>query len=1373
MEGNDYVKVEKLQKAEDWPAWKFEIGVLLKAAEVMDVVTGDYPKPVRGTSDQANHEAVLLKWNKSDFKAQKIIVTALGKPSKIHVFSCNTANEMWTRLESVYEKKSKATIHFTTQKFFNFTKDQDDDIATFISKLQTVVKQMRDLGEKVSDSMVMTKILNALPDELNHFPSAWESTTEDLQTIDNLTARLVMEEARVKMNHQSGVSDVSEALVARKFRKKHFKTSSKPGKCHVCNQSGHWKNECPKRKQKPAENHKAASTSGNSRNSADACVTFRPEKWIGKPGAHLSLSEAMVVTNGTRPDEWYLDSGASDHMSYRKDWFAEYIEFDEDLPVRIGNGSFIVAKGHGTIDIMAYNNEQWCKKHLVDVLYVPEIHLNLFSQGKALDKEMTMTSNKEKCEFQRDGKIVLVGVRESNLFKLMFNVVAERKSFSVSKETIVDGNSENRRWVESFDSRHKSCNLTGGNASQKVSLLTWHERLGHQNIGYVKQFLRSFNIDFDGKRDFFCEACMYGKHHRLPFSRSSNRAGKVGELVHTDVCGPMQEKSIGGARYFVLFKDDFSSFRKVYFLKKKSEVCRKIEQYFSLLKSVNSTVTVMRSDNGLEFVNIDVGKLLEEHGTRHQRSVSYTPQQNGRAEREMRTIVEAARSMIHAKHLPIKFWAEAVNTAVYVLNCSGPSHVANKTPFELFYNKKPSIDHLRVFGSEVFVHVPKDKRRKWNKKAKKGIFIGYCDDTKGYRVWITEERKIEVSRDIVFRENVQNNNPLVSVNEENGAENYAVFGPGFFKNDNPVVVESMENSGGGQHENHTEQTVIVEPVVTDDFEDEEIFFEIDSDSDHDSSVEINENRQSFISRRTRNQSHWIESMEIGYCFISEREPNNFEMALASDDSIKWKEAMDDEYNSLIENETWKLVDLPKGSNLVDNKWVYKIKETPTGDIERYKARLVVRGFSQEYGVDYFQTYSPVIRYTSIRTIMAVAAAENLKLAQFDIKTAFLYGDLSETIHMKQPVGYEDGTSKVCLLRKSLYGLKQASKNWNEKFTKFLQSYDLKVSSADPCVFTGDAERRIILGIFIDDGIIAAKHEEDITNLITYLTKEFKIRTMDATCFVGLEIDRSQDGSVHLKQTSYTKKILEKFRMVDAKSLATPAENVSSVSTGLATNYPFREAIGSLMFLAVGTRPDISFAVGRASRSLSQPSDADVTAVKRIFKYLRGTLDFGIFYKKISKFTLECFSDSDYAGCPVTRRSTSGYIFNLGSGAISWCSQLQKCVVTSSTEAEYVAGSQSVKELIWLKRLVSDLHIKCDSVCLHMDNQSAIRLVQNSEPHKRTKHVEIKFHFIREKFNEGLFELKYVPTEDQVADVLTKPLSRVKFEKFRELMGVCQ
>lgn len=322
-------------------------------------------------------------------------------------------------------------------------------------------------------------------------------------------------------------------------------------------------------------------------------------------------------------------------------------------------------------------------------------------------------------------------------------------------------------------------------------------------------------------------------------------------------------------------------------------------------------------------------------------------------------------------------------------------------------------------------------------------------------------------------------------------------------------------------------------------------------------------------------------------------------------------------------------------------------------------------------------------------------------------------------------------------------------------------------------FFGNGERRIILGIFIDDGFIAASHEEDIDNLLDYLIRAFQIRVTDANYFVGLEIDQRPNGSIHVSQKSYAKKILDKFRMSEAKSIATPAENVKLGERKLANNFPFREAIGSLMFLAVGTRPDISYAVGKASRSLSQPSDDDVTAVKRIFKYLRGTLDYGIRYDKVPKFTLDCFSDSDYAGCPITRRSTSGYVLNFGSGAISWCSQLQKCVVTSSTEAEYVAGSQSVKELIWLKRLISDLGIKCDSVHLRMDNQSAIRMVESSESHKRTKHVDIVYHFIREKFMEGCFKLTYVPTEDQVADILTKPLNRVKFEKFRNLLGLCK
>lgn len=411
MESSDFVRVDKLQKADEWPAWKFEIRVLLNAAEVMDVVSGKNKKPVRGTTQpEADHEAAVLKWHKSDNKAQRIIVTALGKQPKVHVLNCDTANSMWTKLESVYEKKSQATVHLISQKFFNFSKDPSDDIATFISKLQSVVQQMKDLGETISDNIVVTKVLMSLPQEFSHFASAWESTAENLQTIENLTSRLVMEEARIGNKYQS---EVSEALMAKKFRKKNFRNpSGKPGRCHTCNQSGHWKNECPSKKSKPSDHQNSASISRpNSRNPADACLAFKPSSYFGKSEAHLSLSEAMSVEYRRKSSDWFLDSGASDHMSYHFEWFVDYQPFDQDLPVRIGDGSYIYAKGVGTIDILAYNNKEWCRKHLTDVLYVPKIHLNLFSQGKALDKDMVLKSDKKKCEFMRDGNPVLVGIR--------------------------------------------------------------------------------------------------------------------------------------------------------------------------------------------------------------------------------------------------------------------------------------------------------------------------------------------------------------------------------------------------------------------------------------------------------------------------------------------------------------------------------------------------------------------------------------------------------------------------------------------------------------------------------------------------------------------------------------------------------------------------------------------------------------------------------------------------------------------------------------------------------------------------------------------------------------------------------------------------
>lgn len=463
--------------------------------------------------------------------------------------------------------------------------------------------------------------------------------------------------------------------------------------------------------------------------------------------------------------------------------------------------------------------------------------------------------------------------------------------------------------------------------------------------------------------------------------------------------------------------------------------------------------------------------------------------------------------------------------------------------------------------------------------------------------------------------------------------------------------------------------------------------------------------------------------------------------------------------------------------------MYKVKRKADGSIDKFKARLVVRGFTQQYGVNYDETFSPVVRFTSLRLVLAICCQYELVKKQFDVKTAFLYGNLDENIYMEQPTGYSDGSTKVCKLQKSLYGLKQAPRCWNKRFKDFLQKFTFKSCDSDPCVFLGKInENFVILTLYVDDGLIATKRIQDIDVLLKYLMSEFEITVLDSEYYLGLEI-KTDPGSIFVCQTSYIKKILEKFDMSMSKPVSTPCESstLSLVEDGGENEgvksdirFPYREAVGSLMYLTVATRPDIAYAVSYVSRFLDKFQKVHVLAVKRIFKYLVGTQSFGIYFKKMTELRLECYSDADYAGDPETRLSTSGYILKLSHGPISWGSQKQRSVALSTTESEYVAACEAVKELIWIKRFLSELlpleNFK--TPLLLMDNQSAMKLIKNPQFHKRSKHIAVRYHFIRQIFEEGEFELFYVPTTEELADIFTKPVSKSIFQDMRFKTGVC-
>lgn len=356
---------------------------------------------------------------------------------------------------------------------------------------------------------------------------------------------------------------------------------------------------------------------------------------------------------------------------------------------------------------------------------VPKLNYNLFSVGIALDKGLEMQSTKTNCELIKDGRIVVMGVRQGKMYVMQFEVTEPKRSRS--KQGL-------QAYITSISND---------------MLKDWHEKLAHQNFKHVRQILNRLQISVKGGKDPFCEACTMEKMHRLPFPDSNTKTKDIGEIIHADLCGPMPTKSFGRSRYYLLLKDDYSYYREIYFIESKAETLDRIENFLKKAeKQCPRGVRILRTDNGLEFVNNEMKALTDRLGIRHQRTVAYTPEQNGSAERDNRTSMEAGRTLMFARGFDEKFWAEAINTAVATLNRTGS--IKGTTPYELWFQGKADIKDLHIFGEEVYTHIPKERRRALDAKARKGYFIGYGGETKGYRVWYLDNNRIAIVRDIIF-----------------------------------------------------------------------------------------------------------------------------------------------------------------------------------------------------------------------------------------------------------------------------------------------------------------------------------------------------------------------------------------------------------------------------------------------------------------------------------------------------------------------------------------------------------------------------------------------------------------------------------------------
>ncbi|GMG39212.1 unnamed protein product [Aspergillus oryzae] len=532
-----------------------------------------------------------------------------------------------------------------------------------------------------------------------------------------------------------------------------------------------------------------------------------------------------------------------------------------------------------------------------------------------------------------------------------------------------------------------------------------------------------------------------------------------------------------------------------------------------------------------------------------------------------------------------------------------------------------------------------------------------------------------------------------------------------------------------------------------------------------------------------------EEFEAAYVVDSVGEmPTTFKSAMESSNAAKWKDACDSEVDSLRKNKTWTLVPLPQGRKAIGCRWVFRIKENQAGEIERFKARLVAKGFSQKYGVDYEETFAPVAKFTSIRILLSLAAKYNLTVHQMDVKTAFLNGLLDEDIYMVQPEGYtdEERPDYVCHLKRSLYGLKQSPRMWNQTIDKFMLELEFKKCKADHCIYAKwNDQDMIFVALYVDDLVLASNNDELLKSTKEALSSRFDMTDLGhLRYFLGMEIEQDLSaGRVSIRQTKFAKDILEKFGMEKSNPVKTPQDPGLKLTKAMCeggckheetmAKVPYRNAVGCLMYLMVGTRPDLAAAVGVLSQFAADPCPTHWQALKRVFRYIQGTKTHGIEFYAANEEGLQGYSDADWAGDVETRRSTSGYAFMMNGGCISWRSKKQRTVALSSTEAEYMALTEATQEAIWLKAFLCELgEMKSDeAVKIYEDNQGSIALAKNPEFHKRTKHIDIRYHFVREKVEDGQVVLQYCSTKDMKADLMTKPITAVQFISLRSKLGI--
>lgn len=962
-------RIDKLN-SNNYRSWKFNMKMALVQRELWKHVTGEAVRPVEDENE-------IERFNRKEEKALAAIALSVEPEQQGHIIDCETASDAWEALKKVFEPTSRPRILQLKKQMVSIQLKSDESMTSYLGRIKTCSDSLKEAGYEIKDEDLAYTMLSGLPDSYEGIVMTLANLDDSKFKSSEIKGILLSEYDRRAAKGTSETSQQKEAYhQTKKTSHQNPESRREERKCFKCGKQGHIAKNC---------------------RVSNVKVNY-------KTNAHKHKDTFLLEVNNTQLDDcWLIDSGATHHICKHKNLFKNYRQITNEIIYSAdSNTNDLKAIGIGNIEIETRVNNNVFNLTLQNVYHVPNIRRNLLSvsQIEKKDKRLIFENGKVKIYSKKNRMIVGEAFSKNGLYIVNAkNIIGETSQAEIH---IMDNTKINKMHL-------------------------WHKRFCHINVKNIKELstknlvrgLENVKID-----DIYCQGCSTGKSTKAPCKQIKNRQTKdILELVHSDLCGPMPLKSIGGSKYFLTFTDDYSRKTVVFCLKSKDEVADYMRRYIARVeRESDRKLKRIRTDNGLEFCNKQLTDLFNDLGIKHERTNTYTPQMNGVAERINRTLLDLVRAMLKTAQLPERFWAEAILAACYVKNRAMHSAINDNVPEGMWTGNIPSVKHLKVYGCLAYVHVPKQHRNKLDQRAKECILVGYSNRTKGYRLWdptiddIIQTKHVEFVEDICGFEYIYKRKTysIPTREEETEVETESEV-------ENETIIENKDAEIDKNENCETSES------------------EITKEKERELKVDENYGKYNLRSTQARSttatsttecekvvRNPWgragkPKDIEINLTEIVE--PITFEQAITSPQCDEWKIAMEDELRSLEDRNTWVLVEKIENVKCIGSRWVYKVKTDPTGKIVKYKARLVAQGYNQKKDIDYFESYAPVASISTIRLLLTMSISQGWKVHHLDVKCAYLYGELTEEIHMRLPPGHSESDKKIAKLKRPIYGLK--------------------------------------------------------------------------------------------------------------------------------------------------------------------------------------------------------------------------------------------------------------------------------------------------------------------------------------------------------------